>query len=291
MTSFIRPIFISPIFAFLLASCSNNKEKEFNQLLIQSFNESEKIIYQSTSQTLRSLEERAYEPSTTDRATPWYKKAQEINNSTNNLIQFIDTLSTKEFTAKDLSTLYNKTIDYRSLLSDSNEDLTENFGNEFRSINSIFYISGIDSLSKTNTADINITDKSSTLLLATIKSKLRNFEYKLIQYCYSKTSITTPDFDTYSMIVAQNANILSTGSIIEIKAGIGALSYASKPTITFEGNHVALNDEGYASFSKKVADKPGNYKTPVRVSFFNQTTRREETKEVIIEYKVVKPCE
>jgi hypothetical protein len=279
------------IFVLLITSCSNKKERDFNQLLIQSFNESEKIIYQSTLLTLRSLEDRTYDPATTDRATTWHKRALDIKNTTNALIQFIDTLSTKEFTAKDLSTLYNKTIEYKSLLLENNEYLNDNFGNEFRSINSIFYTFGIDSLRKTNTPNLNIPDKSSTLVLATIKSKLRNFENKLIHFCYSETSITTHYFQTYSMIVAQNANILATGSIIEIKAGIGALSRASKPTITFEGTPVALNDEGYASFSKKVADKPGNYKTPVRVSFFNQTTGREETKEVIIEYKVVKPCD
>lgn len=288
MKSLLNPAL--SIFVLLLTSCSNKKEQEFNQLLIRSFNDSEKIIYRSTLLILRLLEDKTYEPATTDRATPWHNRAVEINKITNDLIQFIDTLNTKKFTGKDLSILYNKIIAYKSLMPDNNPDLNESFSNEFRSINSILYISGIDSSNQTNTPEINVPYKSSTLLLATLKSKLRNFENKLIQYCNSNTSIITPEFETYSMIVAQNANILATGSKIEIKAGMGALSRAAKPTFTFEGTTVELNDEGYASFSKKVSDEPGNYKTPVRVSFFNQTTGREETKEVIIEYKVVKPC-
>ena len=75
------------------------------------------------------------------------------------------------------------------------------------------------------------------------------------------------------------------GQEIEIKAGIGAFSKAAAPTITIGGSNVAIGEEGYASY-KTQAGGVGPHSIPVRISFFNQITGKDEVREVNVEYMV-----
>jgi hypothetical protein len=289
MFAIIRNAHLVIIISFLFYSCKTDKTNEINQQVIQSLEESNITINQSTASALKSLEDKTFDPVTIEIAPPWYKKAVIVNNITNNLIKLIDTLSKRKLAIEELSIIYKKTLEYKSLVLENDEELIDAFETEFNILNHIFSLSGIDSSGKTS--DFKNSEKNTGLVLATLKNKIRILENKVIHFCNLKTSVIIDDFQAYSMIAAQNANTLSSGSVIEIKAGIGAFSFSSRPIISFGGTTVPLNESGYASFSKKVPDNPGNYKIPVRISFFNQTTGKDEVKRVNIEYKVVKQCD
>ena len=289
MFAIIRNAHLVFIISFLFYSCKTDKTNEINQQIIQSFKESDITINQSTASVLKSLEDKTFDPVTMEIAPSWYKKAVTVNNITNNLINLIDTLSKRNLAEEELSIIYNKTLEYKSNVLENNEELINTFERDFNVLNHIFSLSGIDSSGKTS--DFKNSEKNTGLVLATLKNKIRILENKVIHFFNLKTSVIIDDFQSYSMIAAQNANTLSPGSLLEIKAGIGAFSFSSRPIISFGGTTVPLNESGYASFSKKVPDNPGNYKIPVRISFFNQTTGKDEVKLVNIEYKVVKQCD
>ena len=75
------------------------------------------------------------------------------------------------------------------------------------------------------------------------------------------------------------------GQDLEIKAGVGAFSKAAQPTISIGGSNVAIGEEGYALY-KTQAGGVGSHSVPVRISFFNQTTGKEDVREVKIDYVV-----
>lgn len=289
MFAIIRNVHLVFFASFIFYSCKTDNTNEINQQVIQSLNESNITINQSTAIALKSLEDKTYDPITFEIAPPWYKKAVTVNNATNNLINLIDTLSRRKLAEEELTIVYNKTLEYKSLVLENNEELINSFERDFNILNHLLSLSGVDSSDKTS--DIKTSERNTSLVLATLKNKIRILENKVIHFCNLKTSMIIEDFQSYSMIAAQNANILSPGSVLEIKAGIGAFSFSSRPIISIDGTTVPLNESGYASFSKKVPYNTGNYKIPVRISFFNQTTGKNETKLVNIEYKVVKLCE
>jgi gliding motility-associated protein GldM len=92
-------------------------------------------------------------------------------------------------------------------------------------------------------------------------------------------------FDSYAAIVGQNSNYLMPGQELEIKAGVGAFSKAAKPKIFIGGTGVEIGEEGFALY-KTTAGGVGNRTIPVKIVYFNQTTGKEEVKEVNVEYTV-----
>ena len=277
------------IFPFLVSACKSENDNEINQQVILSLKEFEITTNQSTEYELTNLENKTFEPITKDRASRWHQIAATVHSTINDLINLIDTLSKKKLTEEELSIIHKKTLEFKSLTLEKHQEYFKEFNNEFKNLNPIFSIFGIDSSGKIS--GFKNSERNNVLLLATLKNKIRLIENKLIRFCNSRTDIIIDDYQSYSAIIGQNANILSPGSVLEIFAGIGSFSFSSKPTISFGDTIVPLNESGYASFKTKVSDNPGNYKTPVRISFFNQTTGKDETKLVNIEYKVVKLCD
>ncbi len=77
---------------------------------------------------------------------------------------------------------------------------------------------------------------------------------------------------------------------MEINAGIGSYSKAAAPKININNKNLNIGDEGFATYRLKVSEDPGNYKIPVKISYFNQATGLEERRIVNVEYTVAKEC-
>ena len=112
-----------------------------------------------------------------------------------------------------------------------------------------------------------------------------------IAYCDMKVGCTIMIFDSYSAIVSQNSNILSPGDKLEIKAGIGAFTRSVAPEIAIYGKKYKLNEMGFVSYKTNAPQKPGVYKIPLLIKYFNQVTGKEDVIQTDIKYTVAKECD
>ncbi len=74
-------------------------------------------------------------------------------------------------------------------------------------------------------------------------------------------------FETFSVIAAQNSTYLKAGQLLEITAGVGTFSWASRPKITINGKHIALDQAGVAIYKMKTPEKAGKYSVPVKIEY------------------------
>jgi len=269
-------------------------------------------VNQSTATILKSLEEKTTDPQTKDRAVVWFPKAQQVTKVSQGLYDKIEALKNKIITLAggkpgdpsvsfkednlDIVTkLMVKDGEGKKLLADLKK-YRQDILNIDPEIDSAFKTSLQVDLSnppgrdgKIKEWDVAYFHMVPTVAGLTILSKFQNdiktAENKVVAYCHQKVGEVKVIFDSYAAIVGQNSNYLMPGQEIEIKAGIGAFSKAAQPTISIGGSNVTIGDEGFALY-KTQAGGVGSHSVPVRISFFNQTTGKEEVREVKVDYVV-----
>ncbi|MBK6936553.1 MAG: gliding motility protein GldM [Chitinophagaceae bacterium] len=270
-------------------------------------------VNQSTLTIMKSLEDKTREPETKERADIWFAKAQKIvkySTDLNNYIEGIKNEIIKEAGGKpgDLSGFKEDNLDIvtrmmvkqgrgKDILAALKKYSTDIFSIEtdpevlasFKSAINIDVSNPPGQDGKTKAWEIAYFNMVPTVAGLTILSKFQNdiktSENKLVTLCHQKVGEVKVIFDSYAAIVGQNSNYLMPGQELEIKAGIGAFSKSSLPKISIGGASVAIGEEGYALY-KTQAGGVGSHSVPVRISFFNQTTGKEEVKEVTVEYVV-----
>ncbi len=270
-------------------------------------------VNQSTATIMKSLEDKTTEPETKERADIWFAKAQKIVKFSADLNSYIEGIKNeiikeaggkpgalsgfkednldivtrmmvKQGRGKDLLAALNKySADILSIETDPV------VAAEFKSAINIDVSNPPGQDGKTKAWEIAYFNMVPTVAGLTILSKFQNdvktSENKLVTLCHQKVGEVKVIFDTYAAIVGQNSNYLMPGQDLEIKAGIGAFSKTSRPTITIGGASVPIGEEGYALY-KTQAGGVGSHSVPVRISFFNQTTGKDDVKEVTVEYVV-----
>src|SRR6218665_121227 len=126
--------------------------------------------------------------------------------------------------------------------------------------------------------------------LNVFKNKLLLLENKLITFYNFKIAIIRDYYDVFSPIIGQSARVVEPGGKIDITAGIGAFSRAANPVITFGNDAKEPVVNGVAIKTIIAPSKPGIYKLPVSIQYF-EPDGRILTKKFTIEYKVVKAIE
>lgn len=278
----------------------------------RSLENSNATVTQSTAIIMKSLEDKSNDPVTTERATPWFQKAQKVTATADAIFKYIDGLK-NDIITKAGGKPGDATVPFKE---DNLDIVTKMFvqggeGNKLKQRLEQFQkdILGIDpeidsafkkSLNidlsnppgqdgKTKAWDLAYFNMVPTVAGLTILSKFQNdikgAENKVVSFCHQKVGEVKVVFDSYAAIVGQNSNYLMPGQQLEVKAGIGAFSKSSKPTITIGGTTVPIGEEGFALY-KTDAGGVGAHSIPVRISFFNQTTGKDEIKEVKVEYTV-----
>ena len=268
-------------------------------------------VNQSTATILTSLEQKTQEEQTKERALIWFPKAQAVVAKSKTLYDYIEGLK-----GKILTLAGGSPNDPTKSFKEDNLDIVtkmmvkEGEGNKLKAMMEQYSkdIKGIDHEidsafknpfidvsnppgrdGKTKDWDIAYFHMVPTVAGLTILSKFQNdiktAENKVVAFCHQKVGEVKVIFDSYAAIVGQNSNYLMPGQEIEIKAGIGAFSKAATPTITIGGSSVGLGDEGFALY-KTQAGGVGSHSIPVRITYTNQVTGKQETKEVNVEYTV-----
>lgn len=268
-------------------------------------------VNQSTATILKSLEDKTHDEQTKERALVWFPKAQNVTEISQGLYDKIEALKNKIITLAggkpgDPSVSFkedNLDIVTKLMVKEGEgkklKTLLEDYSKKIKSIDpefdSAFSKPFVDVSNppgrdgKSKDWDIAYFHMVPTVAGLTILSKFQNdiktAENKVVAYCHQKVGEVKVIFDSYAAIVGQNSNYLMPGQEIEIRAGIGAFSKAAQPTITIGGSTVAIGEEGFATY-KTQAGGVGSHSVPVRISFFNQTTGKDEIKEVKVDYVV-----
>ena len=278
----------------------------------RSLENTNKTVNLSTLTIMKSLEDKTTDPQTKDRAIPWFANAQKVVATSQGLYDYLETLKNKILTLAggkpgdptvkfkednlDIVTkLMVKDGDGKKLLAALTKYKTDVLGVD-SAINAEFAKSlNIDVTTfpgndgKTRAWEVAYFNMVPTVAGLTILSKFQNdiktAENKVVTFCHQKVGEVKVIFDSYAAIVGQNSNYLMPGQELEIKAGVGAFSKAAQPTISIGGSNVAIGEEGYALY-KSAAGGVGQHSIPVRISFFNQTTGKEDVREVKVEYTV-----
>ena len=269
-------------------------------------------VNQSTATIMKSLEAKTIDEQTKERALIWYPKAQQVVSTSQALYDYIGSLKSKILTLAG-----GKPGDPNPKYDEGNQSIVTKLMIDQKEAKKLFAalskyktdILGIDSSIKTEfekSLNIDLSNPPGqdgrikpweiayfnmvpTVAGLTILSKFQNdiktAENKVVTFCHQKVGEVKVIFDSYAAIVGQNSNYLMPGQELEIKAGIGAFSKAAQPTINIGGANVAIGDEGFA-LSKIQAGGVGSHSVPVRISYFNQTTGKDEVKEVNVEYVV-----
>jgi gliding motility-associated protein GldM len=278
----------------------------------RSLESTNKQVNLSTETIMKSLQDKATEAETRERAAPWLEKATKVVTTSKGVYDYIEglknkiltlaggkpgdpTVSFKEDNLDIVTKLMVKDGEGKRLLAALNKYKTDILGvdssikTEFEKSLNIDLSNPPGRDGKTKDWEIAYFNMVPTVAGLTILSKFQNdiktAENKVVTYCHTKVGEVKVIFDTYTAIVGQNSNYLMPGQEIEIKAGVGAFSKAAQPSISIGGSSVAIGEEGYALY-KGQAGGVGSHTIPVRISFFNQTTGKDDIREVNVEYTV-----
>jgi gliding motility-associated protein GldM len=125
-------------------------------------------------------------------------------------------------------------------------------------------------------------------ILSKFENDVKNSEAMIVDYCYQQVGAVKQVFNTYQPLVGQSSNYVMPGQEITLTAGIGAYNADARPTVTIDGATASLNSNGVAEY-KFVAGAAGSYTKHVVISYFNQSTGKNESKPYDLAYTVGSP--
>jgi hypothetical protein len=155
-------------------------------------------------------------------------------------------------------------------------------------------ISAIESVDSVGTVEVSCsayflnTNVIETLTMLTkIKNDLLLAESILIEYFNQLTVVNFCGYTQFAPLVAQSSSVIRIGDSVEISAGIGAMSYQAKPSITIHGKNVGVGVYGLGTCNIKSPNVPGIYWIPVKIEYWKPDGTF-TTYEKRISYRVVK---
>lgn len=125
-------------------------------------------------------------------------------------------------------------------------------------------------------------------ILSKFQNDVKNSESQLLEYCHKQIGAVEVVFDTYAPLYGQSSEYLMPGQELRITAGIGAFNKKSQPVITVDGASTTPLPDGSNEYKTTVGG-PGSYSKKLHISFFNQATSKQETKDIDIKYTVGSP--
>ncbi len=263
----------------------------------------------STSQIMKSLTEKASDPKTAEKANEWKPKAEAVMGHAQKAYAFIEALKKeliekatsggklkeddqntttrlliKEGKGKDLQKILD---DYKKSVLAVDPKIAAEFTNGFQ-VNTEKPV-GVDKNKNWEESYFYMSPTVGALsILSKFQNDIRTSENKLVTFCHEQVGKVEIVFDSYAAIVGQSSNYLMPGQPLTINAGVGAYSKTAKPSISIGGSGVEIGEGGFAT-KEITAGGPGEYSIPVKISYFNQTTNKQEEKVETIKYTVGSP--
>lgn len=270
------------------------------------------IVYSSTETLLKSLEEKTKDSASARRANIWYPKALEVQQKSNAVYSYIQSLKDEMLIAADgdpknpekIFKEDNLDIATRIMIQKgAGQKLLAELGRYKKEVLAID--PGIDS-AFANSLPINLDKPASKnkagrtwegayfhmvptvaglTILTKFQNDVRTSENRVVQFCHNKVGEVTVVFDSYGAFIGQNSNYLMPGQELELSAGVGAFSKKAKPTIVINGSTVPIGDDGVAKM-KMPGGGVGTHSVNVKISYINQETGLMETIDKKVDYTV-----
>jgi gliding motility-associated protein GldM len=102
-------------------------------------------------------------------------------------------------------------------------------------------------------------------ILSKLQNDVKNSEAQMVDYCHSQIGAVKVVYDEFEAIAQANTSYAMAGDDIEITAGVGAFSAAARPTITINGQSIALT--GGKAIYKTKASGTGDHSIPVKIEY------------------------
>jgi gliding motility-associated protein GldM len=264
----------------------------------------------STNQVMKSLSDKANDPKTAEKANEWKPKAEGVMTEAQKAIAFIEGLkkqlieaSTTGGTMKDdeqnattrILVKEGKGAELKKILEAYKKgtlDLDPKIKTEFEKGFQVDTEMPKDMVSKKKSWEEAYFYMSPTIgalsILSKFQNDIRTSENKMVTFCHEQVGKVEVVFDAYSVLVGQSSNYVMPGQTISVNAGIGAYSKSSTGTsISIGGSSVPLTDG--VAVKEITAGGAGTYSIPVRISYINQSTGKQEEQVKNIEYTVGTP--
>jgi gliding motility-associated protein GldM len=123
-------------------------------------------------------------------------------------------------------------------------------------------------------------------LLSKFQNNVKNSENQVTTYCHNQIGQVVVHMDQVGVLVGQSSNYVMPGQEITVTAGVGAYSSAAKPSINIGGSSVAVTN-GQGSY-KTTANGGGEHSIPVSVTFIDENGKP-QTKTETVKYTVGTP--
>lgn len=264
-----------------------------------------RTIDQSTATIMASLDEKRSDPASAAKANLWYPKAQQAQQLSKEMFDYIQGLRTKILAGAGFDPTKQKDGKPDSTYKEDNQDvstrimITEKEGEKLQQKLEAYKqaLLNLDPAIKSqfqNALQINTATPPATgeghgnanrtwssayfnmvptvaaiTMLSKFQNDVRTSENKVVAFCHEQVGKVAVRFDTYTAIVGQSSNYVMPGQEIEVMAGVGAFSRAAQPQITINGQGAALGEDGAARV-KFVANGIGERTVPVTIRYVDQ---------------------
>jgi hypothetical protein len=295
LITFFKSILVLFTFSLIISGCSgkSGNEEAIIKALEESLEGSNKSINISSTTILKSLEEKTQDPATKDRADIWFPKASQIAKLSSEVFNYVEGLKKlEEVSSEKIKELFVSLNKYRENVRNIDSSMRYDFGESLILVSNSFDSTGQTYKEFENKYFRNSTQAFTLAMLTKLQNNIKIIENKTLSYCHMKIgSLDGDNFDSFSTIVGQSSSYVKAGEQVKIMAGVGAFSKTAKPQITINGRVVELGEEGFATYKFKASSKNGRHLVPVKISFLNLATGKDETHEVNVEYTVAKQCD
>lgn len=280
-----------------------------------SLQKSSNVVGLSTSQYMGSLQDKLKDPVSKEKAEIWYPKAQQAQQLTTGIYNFIQRVKDSILAGADFNPakngdssfkednlevstrlmvegnlgrqLYQKLAEYKKSLLEIDPVIGKEFANDLPIDLAIPKVQN----KANDTWEAAYFQMTPTVASLTMLSKFQNdvktSENKVVEFCHKQVGQVVLRFNSYTPIVGSSATYLMDGQEMEITAGLGAFNSEKKPTVMINGAPATVGEDGLAR-QKFIASGVGDKTVNVVVNYTDQDGKP-QTKTVPIQYKVGSP--
>jgi hypothetical protein len=269
-----------PSILFVFASCSVRSKNDHEVILAlnESIQHSNNLASSASEDILMALEQKLYDPATSEKAKIWLPKAERIKAISKETFDKID-IKKKDFESQakhklpeeNILELYKCLADYKINILKIDSNLTRDYEKYLK-----IFTTKIDS---TNNDQIELfknlfadNSTSSTLAILTkLQNNIKLNEKGIMVYCNEQcASLSWSNHYMYSALTILNTSLAQPGERLELTAGLGLFSIKQSPEVFVYNKPVPLAEDGAAHFRFKAASKLGKYYVPVKINFTDQ---------------------
>ncbi len=250
----------------VFSSCNSKESKEdvVIRMLGEELEGASLLISNNTNELSKAFNECLVEPISMEKALIWQPKVNLIEKESNLLFDIINKERLKadidwEVLAKALKSSKEKILSI-------DIQLTKEFENKIKRVDE-----PLDSLDKKDKLIFlnSISHNNQKTILLKVFNRIKILENDLIRYCFYNSKGFSCGFDSFGILIGQSTTHLKPGEQLEISAGVGAFSTASKPYITIANKKIETN-YGQGTYKTKVNGAIGRHFIPVKIEFTDQ---------------------